>query len=211
MAAPFETSTNEVMKDGEARAPADETGKEAQLQLDSTASPRKIATKKNTRHKPSLLGLPAEIRVMIYDLLTFGDRNTDLDIFPMDCFVISPQDTSPDYPAYLEEVQPTQQTVKSWSWIHTCRTMFDEGRWNVIKTHIVSFRSEAQFDFADTHVVKTMFAFCFPGLHYSHHLAWHVGERIEKNVCLLVVRSREKDGRTRLRKPERSILVEVER
>ncbi|KAF2164633.1 hypothetical protein M409DRAFT_25029 [Zasmidium cellare ATCC 36951] len=179
------------------------------LQHSSASSPPARTTANPPRHEPSLLGLPAELRLIIYDFLTSGDRNQDLDVFPIGHFALSPGQSMPDYPAYSHHVQLPPRTVKSWSWIHTCRTIFEEGRWNVIKTHLVSFRSEGDFNAYDTDILKTIQYFHFSGFH-THCFAARVEKRLEKPVYWRVVHNfHRKNSLRRLGRPERSIRLET--
>lgn len=191
------------------------TGEEVHLQLESPSPSQAITatttTAKIPHHEPSLMGLPAELRLIIYDFLTAGDHQKDLNVFPIGHFTLSAEHVSSDDPANPQDPSRRRDVAKSWSWLHTCRTMFREGRWKVLQTHIVSFKSEADFDSHDRKILKIIRCFHFSGFH-AQSLAALVAVRTGRLITWRVVynfdRSQLLDGR--LRKPERSILVETQ-
>lgn len=98
------------------------------------------------RHEATLTGLPPELRLKIYEYLVGGQCQFDLTAMPIDHLYNPREHASADHRTSF--LGHTSSITSSYCWIYTCRQMFEEGKWEVLKTHIISIRSCKQFSHA---------------------------------------------------------------
>lgn len=96
------------------------------------------ATEQNIRREVTLMGLPAEIRLKIYEYVAADEYDVDNTALPFDRFYTRPEYTWTGPSLYASR----HINDLSSQWIYTCRQMLEEGRWVVVKAQMARTAKE---------------------------------------------------------------------